>query len=76
MEIDWGKYGFKEALYIGNISFYQRSQFPLTLGVLDNYLIVFYSDKTTSVELSRGKIPATNQSVVLLLKAFNCPKLP
>lgn len=78
--IDWQKYGFKEVPSSSFIDkgWYERKDFPFQLyetsnGFLD--VVKVYRDNET-VEISSSTIPATNQAVVLLLKAFNCPKLP
>jgi hypothetical protein len=69
--IDWEKYGFKEdSTYKG---VYTRDGFPLTLWEEGGFLDVSYDFEYT---ISKDQIPATNQSVVLLLKAFNVPKNP
>lgn len=64
--IEWEKYGFKESN-----DEYKREDFPFTMYEENGFLIVSHEEYV----LSEGKIPATNQSVVLLLKAFNCPKI-
>ena len=72
MEIDWIKYGFEsDSEYEG---LYGRGDFPFYLSEKDGCLVVH--DKNLEYTFSEGNIPATNQAVVLLLKAFNCPKLP
>lgn len=75
MEIDWIKYGFEESeLLKGEFT---RKDFPFVLEVIDNHLHVLYRhDTETEYTISLRDIPATNQAVVLLLKAFNCPKNP
>lgn len=77
--IDWEKYGFK-LLYqfdlYHELDTYQREGFPFVLVPKDGFLKVMYYDKGTLYIFSKGLIPATNQSVVLLLKAFNVPKNP
>lgn len=70
--IDWEKYGFKEdSEYVG---LYNREDFPFYLSEHNDCLQVI--DKNMEYTFSKDTIPATNQAVVLLLKAFNCPKLP
>lgn len=69
--IDWMKYGFKE----NGIACYGRKDFPFELMEADGFISVF-NPWELRVPISSGRIPATNQAVVLLLKAFNCPKLP
>lgn len=78
--IDWAKYGFTEMPEWKGI--YVRPEFPLALNLDGDFLRVSigweYGDvhKLFPMVLSYDRIPATNQSVVLLLKAFACPKLP
>lgn len=56
---------------------YIRGDFPLIIQVQDDYLtVVHFPGGSYPTIVSAGKIAATNQSVVLLLKAFACPKLP
>lgn len=74
--IDWQKYGFKEIRHDSR-TYYQREGFPLLLAVMNETLSVISLDKSSLPHLvSSATIPANNQAVVLLLKAFNCPKLP
>ena len=73
--IEWEKYGFKED-ETGN-GFYSREGFPLALAEEDGNSLTVYIDLIEDGcfrEISKGQIPATNQAVVLLLKAFNVPK--
>lgn len=68
--IEWEKYGFVEDTeYKGA---YHRKDFPFMIWERDGFLCLRVNDEYT---VSKGNIPATNQSVVLLLKAFNLPKL-
>ena len=75
-EINWSKYGFT-ARKDGGM---EREDFPLVLDEYSGFLVVWHVFNEDGLEgnikISEGKIPATNQAVVLLLKAFNCPKLP
>lgn len=73
--IDWAKYGFKELADWPGV--YERPEFPLELNVDGEFLRVGFGWKQGDPEIiSFDKIPANNQAVVLLLKAFACPKLP
>lgn len=79
-KVDWAKYGFTEVPGPSflNKGWYERKDFPFQLyetsnGFLD--VVKVYGDNET-VDISSSIIPANNQAVVLLLKAFNCPKLP
>lgn len=74
-KIDWEKYGFKKFDLPSKKVVYARVEFPLVLAEDDKYLTVVVPKGNIDI-ISRGQIPATNQAVVLLLKAFNCPKLP
>lgn len=75
MEIDWAKYGFQEMTDWKGIYF--REEFLLHLNEDNGFLRVSVGWDTDDPQvISFDKIPATNQAVVLLLKAFNCPKLP
>lgn len=76
MEIDWQKYGFKSHR-VGNDTVWTRQDFPLIIQVQNDFLSLIHTPGNTGPSLvSSATIPATNQAVVLLLKAFNCPKLP
>lgn len=67
--IDWEKYGFKEDLeYKGIYAYEDFDDLPFLLNEKDGFITLF-SDGL-EYTFSEGKIPATNQSVVLLLKAF------
>ena len=72
MEIDWIKYGFVEDSDEDREGVYHRKDFPFDVWVVDGFLTLCINDEYT---ISKGKIPATNQAIVLLLKAFNLPKL-
>lgn len=71
-KIEWTKYGFTEdSEYKG---LYDRGDFPFYLSEHNSFLHVI--DHNLEYTFSKDTIVANNQSVVLLLKAFNCPKLP
>lgn len=76
LPIDWEKYGFK----VRSDGGMEREDFPLVLDDYNGFLVVWLIRKEDGLEvdlkISEDKIPATNQAVVLLLKAFNCSKLP
>lgn len=79
--IDWEKYGFKSFRF-NEKEIYQREGFPLVLIVENEFLTVICHNAAplSSVKgphiISTATIPATNQAVVLLLKAFNVSKNP
>lgn len=74
--IDWVKYGFKP-MKVNKDTVYTRLDFPLIIQEQNGFLSLVHVPGDLGPSLvSSGKIPATNQAVVLLLKAFNCPKLP
>lgn len=69
--IDWDKYGFKELEDSHGYVFEDKNQFPLILAENNNGTLSVYRKVDAYYDaLSDGQIPATNQSVVLLLKAF------
>lgn len=64
------KYGFKntagEDPY--GVHVYETSDFRLSFKTLNDGFLILYD--TSGDIISMGKIPATNQSLALLLKAF------
>lgn len=66
------KYGFfpsaaKESEKAPKEYIYETDDFVLTFYVTDKFLTILDTDDAV---ISEGKVPATNQSLALLLKAF------
>ncbi len=67
--IEWSRYGFLGDHESEELKRYEKfDEFPFILYEKDGFLTV-YSDGL-EYKYSEGRIPATNQSVVLLLKSF------
>lgn len=63
--IDWTKHGFRpDCEYPG---LYYRDFFPMAISVQNDFLNLYVNLEYC---ISKGQIPATDQSIVLLLKAF------
>lgn len=64
--IDWTKHGFRpDCDYPG---LYYRDDLPMAISVQKGFLNLYVGDLEYCI--SKGRIPATDQSIVLLLKAF------
>ena len=70
--IDWKKYGFHGTHESEELKEYEKpEEFPFILYEKDGFIgIKFEGNYDGDWTISEGCIPATNQSVVLLLKAF------
>lgn len=68
MEIDFVKYGFVKSG--SGFCYENEAEFPMKIDVEDDGTLTVYNAADNEYILSQGAIPATNQSITLLLKAF------